>query len=122
MTYEMTREEALWVAALESDEFPQGTGALNSKGKFCCLGVGCEVALRDGVVINKTESLLMDRTFLYCGSSGMAPVQFVRWVTGNPKAGQSLRIGNRSPIQMNDTLSMSFKEIAAAIRENGVQC
>lgn len=32
-----------WVEALRSGKYEQGTGALNSDGKFCCLGVLCEV-------------------------------------------------------------------------------
>lgn len=50
----------LWVEALESGEFEQGSGqletrySLNDKGEttdeatYCCLGVAIEVALRDG--------------------------------------------------------------------------
>jgi hypothetical protein len=39
-----------WVAALRSGEFPQGGSALNKNGKFCCLGVLCELAVHDGVI------------------------------------------------------------------------
>jgi hypothetical protein len=38
-----------WVAALRSGEYEQGQGALNSDGKFCCLGVLCELAVNAGV-------------------------------------------------------------------------
>jgi hypothetical protein len=34
----------IWVAALLSGEYEQGSGALlSSDGKYCCLGVGCKV-------------------------------------------------------------------------------
>lgn len=33
-----------WVEALESDKYQQGVGYLCSEGKYCCLGVACEVA------------------------------------------------------------------------------
>jgi hypothetical protein len=36
--------KAKWVAALRSGEYPQGKDFLQSNGKFCCLGVLCEVA------------------------------------------------------------------------------
>ena len=37
-----------WVAGLRSGKYPQGFGYLNKDGQFCCLGVGCEVALENG--------------------------------------------------------------------------
>lgn len=39
-----------WTTALRSGKFEQGRGALNSGGKFCCLGVLCELAVAEGVV------------------------------------------------------------------------
>jgi hypothetical protein len=42
--------KAQWVAALRSGEFEQGKGTLKRDGKFCCLGVLCELAARAGVV------------------------------------------------------------------------
>jgi hypothetical protein len=32
-----------WVAALRSGEYTQGTRALNRDGKFCCLGILCDL-------------------------------------------------------------------------------
>lgn len=46
-----------WVAALRSGEYEQGTGALhrydNGDGNdtFCCLGVLCDLAVQEGVVV-----------------------------------------------------------------------
>lgn len=45
----------LWIEALENDQIPQGKGALRRSqypggpDEFCCLGVACEVAIRNGV-------------------------------------------------------------------------
>lgn len=33
----------LWLEALESGEYTQGKGALCADGKFCCLGVACDL-------------------------------------------------------------------------------
>ena len=33
-----------WVAALRSGKYVQGTGNLQSGGRYCCLGVLCDVA------------------------------------------------------------------------------
>lgn len=42
----------LWVEALRSGEFQQGQCILRNKDKntFCCLGVLCELAVRQGIV------------------------------------------------------------------------
>jgi hypothetical protein len=44
--------KAQWLRDLRSGEYPQGTGKLRtSDGKFCCLGVLCEQAVKAGIVI-----------------------------------------------------------------------
>ena len=35
--------KAKWIEALRSGKYEQGQGKLNKNGKFCCLGVLCEV-------------------------------------------------------------------------------
>jgi hypothetical protein len=41
---------ARWTAALRSGDYPQGEGHLrDGKDKFCCLGVLCDLAVKDGV-------------------------------------------------------------------------
>lgn len=42
--------KARWVAALRSGEFEQGKDYLCEDGKYCCLGVLSELAVRDGVI------------------------------------------------------------------------
>lgn len=42
--------KAEWVAALRSGEYPQGNGKLNVDGKYCCLGVLCELLVKRGTV------------------------------------------------------------------------
>lgn len=37
-----------WISALRSGEYQQGTGALRTDGGFCCLGVLCDIAAKDG--------------------------------------------------------------------------
>lgn len=52
-----------WVTALRSDEFPQARGLLhrlydengNEAEGFCCLGVLCEVAIREGLTVEKDD-------------------------------------------------------------------
>jgi hypothetical protein len=43
----------LWVDALRSGEFEQGYSLLRtSEGRYCCLGVACEVARRNGLELD----------------------------------------------------------------------
>lgn len=43
-----------WVAALRSGNYKQTTGMLNRNNEsFCCLGVLCEIAIKDGVELEK---------------------------------------------------------------------
>lgn len=45
------RIKALWIGALRGGEYAQGVGRLRSKetDKFCCLGVLCDLASKEGV-------------------------------------------------------------------------
>jgi hypothetical protein len=48
--------KAQWVTALRSGEYKQGKGYLNRGGKFCCLGVLCDIAEKAGVVETQAPS------------------------------------------------------------------
>src|SRR5579859_4351947 len=51
MVMPMNQEiKARWTAVLRSGEYQQGTGHLSKGGKLCCLGVLCELAVKDGVI------------------------------------------------------------------------
>ena len=41
--------KALWIEALRSGKYVQGMGFLNNNGKFCCLGVLCELSAEAGI-------------------------------------------------------------------------
>jgi len=42
--------KAAWLAALRSGEYKQGRNYLRDGDGFCCLGVACDVALKQGLV------------------------------------------------------------------------
>jgi len=52
----------LWVEALRSGDYQQGQGALSTLSsdgggtRFCCLGVACEVAIANGVPVEKKST------------------------------------------------------------------
>ena len=41
--------KAKWLDALRSGRYRQGVGGLLTEGKFCCLGVLCDLAVKEGV-------------------------------------------------------------------------
>lgn len=42
--------KAQWTAALRSGEYQQGNGSLSKNGKYCCLGVLCDLAVKAGII------------------------------------------------------------------------
>lgn len=50
-----------WVAALRSGNYQQGMRKLRGSHTFCCLGVLCDIAAREGVV----EALQSESTSIY---------------------------------------------------------
>lgn len=49
--------KAKWVAALRSGDYEQGRNYLQSEGKFCCLGVLCEVAVAEGLDLRPIDTI-----------------------------------------------------------------
>jgi hypothetical protein len=77
-----------WVAALRSGDYRQGQKALSVNGKYCCLGVLCDLAEKAGVVsseVTRTEMISfgdeeVDVTFYGAeGSSSFLPEEVVEW-------------------------------------------
>jgi hypothetical protein len=66
-----------WVAALRSGEYEQTTGTLSRDGAYCCLGVLCELAIKDGVEIEKHPT--PGASTRYGESVGVLPWRVVSW-------------------------------------------
>lgn len=71
-----------WIAALRSGEYKQGQKTLSSDGKHCCLGVLCELAVKQGVLTKEFSggttwfrSTTNDRDASY----QLLPQAVVRW-------------------------------------------
>ena len=105
-----------WVATLRSGEYTQHKGALSNKERtqHCCLGVLCELAIKEGVSI-RTYSNLDGRT-CFNESGAWLPIDVAHWA-----GTKSLRggINARAPslLSMNDN-GRPFSEIAATIEEH----
>jgi hypothetical protein len=58
-------KKKMWIDALLSGEYKQGRGALKYKNGYCCYGVLCDVAIKDGLKVEvKTDT--WGTTFLRC--------------------------------------------------------
>ena len=50
-----------WLTGLRSGKYRQGSGSLNNKNRFCCLGVLCDLAEQEGIVVSTTKTELYGR-------------------------------------------------------------
>ena len=104
-----------WLEALRSDEFDQGTGMLKSyDGKYCCLGVLCELFRRQHSVQKNIDwhgGLFLQRV-------AVLPTEVIKWAglehnNYNPRVGEE----QKTLSDYNDT-GYSFEQIANLIEEN----
>jgi hypothetical protein len=51
MNKELTEPQKKWVAALRSGEYSQVEGVLKTPNGHCCLGVACELAAQEGIIL-----------------------------------------------------------------------
>lgn len=103
----MKHEYAIeWVKALRSGEYPQGTTRLlDLEGKYCCLGVLCE--------INKAPKMESSKGYKFYDCEYGAPLEIHR-LTGLRTAKGEIYNKGINLANLNDT-GASFFEIADLI-------
>lgn len=104
--------KAKWIAALRSGEYQQGNGCLHQDGKFCCLGVLCDLHAKE-----TGNEWLWD--VLYLGEKNYLPVEVQKWA-GLPDKNPCAMGGDEHELflsDMNDA-GKTFKYIADLIEEN----
>lgn len=74
--------KAQWTAALRSGEYKQGRAVLARDGKFCCLGVLCDLAVKAGVVTSDAETGYEDGRIAYGQEDAVfgLPAEVREWV------------------------------------------
>lgn len=103
-----------WIAALRSGEYKQTIGNLRVKDKFCCLGVLCDLAAKDGIgewQENKNSNRFFS-TPLFAASK-LLPSTIVSWAGLNSPR---VLIDDSSLVSLNDQ-GASFSEIADIIEK-----
>lgn len=101
----------LWVEALRSGKYTQGHGNLQYKGKFCCLGVSCEVAIENGINVNVKS---IDGFIVYDNESNYLPESVSAWLELAPDPSVGDELGLRA-VRANDELRWNFKQIADSL-------
>ncbi len=101
----------MWTEALRSGKYYQGRGALvTENGEHCCLGVLCDIAVREGVV----DFDEVGRTF--DGVDAELPESVMEWAGMDyPEGVFSGPDGNL--VSLNDDYLLNFDEIARVIEE-----
>lgn len=107
-----------WLDALRSGEYEQGYNYLQRDGKFCCLGVACEVfeVPKVGEASSRAVFIADGTAF---GTTSTVPVAVkrtlgLRDLRGTFMAGSPLS----SLASMNDSTKFTFSEIADIIEAN----
>lgn len=106
-----------WLKALRSGDYQQGSDYLNVKNTtFCCLGVICELAFKQGIVRKEAAGdtiKYISVKDLNDGDQWVLPNAVVVWAglkESNPE------INNENLAEFNDT-GASFEEIADVIEK-----
>lgn len=118
-----------WAEALESGDYSQTDGALSRDGGHCCLGVLCELAAKADVIPSAVQVIERDWDtgeetpsphYSYLGLESFPPDAVAVWAFGDEETRdpELMFDGDLHPASaLNDTLNLSFAEIAKAIRE-----
>lgn len=103
-----------WIKALRSGKYEQTENALCKDGKYCCLGVLCELAAKEKVCkISKPDS---NNIVSFDDNFGLIP-RSVAWWSGM-KSRDGKRKGKRKELaDLNDYSGYSFKRIANIIEK-----
>ena len=128
----------LWVDALRSGEYKQTQAHLKNKQGYCCLGVLCDIAVKNEVVkestIDDDPGYISSRNGIEYVENATLPVEVVEWAavaSSNPEVNYDSRrpscgdedcedcVGQNEYdlSELNDSLNLSFAEIADLIEE-----
>ena len=113
---EQAANRKVWVEALRSGEYEQGTGQLRKDNAYCCLGVACDVS-----GLGEWHSRLQNHNYTYKIHEDKSdftylPYEVRAWLGISTSDGELTN--HNSLASMNDD-GATFIEIADAIEEHG---
>lgn len=101
-----------WVKVLRSGEYPQGTCYLNRDGKFCCLGVACELYQKETGALTVREN---NSIVTYQGLDGALPNLVKDWLGLSSVTGSFYELNITESLAGKNDSGFSFNEIADII-------
>lgn len=125
----------LWLKALRSGSFAQGTNYLEKNDSYCCLGVLCSIAVDQGIVERAYPSSPFREISFYAEDgpdcSQVLPSEVMEWSNLEDEAGQfviseeDLYASGISYSQRSDIVSDSFTDgtvtvTLASLNDGGV--
>jgi hypothetical protein len=118
----LTANQEAWLQALESGEFKQTQGTLQRRDCFCCLGVACVVAEKEGIEVyrytKESQAAPNDGNIGDLSGCTLSAQWHVKdWLDLYDSMGCPVDINGPSLVMMNDN-GKTFPEIAAIIRAN----
>lgn len=103
----------LWTTALRSGDYNQGQLHLRAYDRFCCLGVLCDLAVKNGIISEPIGVSI----YAYDGSEVSVPLAVMEWAGLSHADGQfpgAPDVPDDSLTSMNDR-GVSFSAIADLI-------
>lgn len=107
-----------WVAALRSGEYKQGTKYLRSGDKFCCLGVLCDLAVKENIITDPVKKAINNSIYEYDHSdAGIASYSVREWSGLRDCMGMYDHSNPMGLAELNDS-GKTFAEIADIIEKH----
>lgn len=115
----MTPQEArkAWVQALRSGEYKQGNGYLHYGDTYCCLGVACDLAVKDGVEMD-VDADDDEGAVAYDGAAVIPPSKAQSWLGLSDPYGRYMRDDKIHYLTSLNDAGTPFAEIADLIESN----
>lgn len=116
---ELGPKQRLWLEKLRSGEYEQGKGILHSLDhKFCCIGVACDLFLASSCKVGDFQSFYLPHPtecYVYgaYNTAAAMPAELYEELCVHPED-QYFDV-SRDLAYMNDSLGLSFAEIADKI-------
>lgn len=108
-----------WTTALRSGKYKQGKGGLCRDGKFCCLGVLCDLFVREQQEIKPSNSNRWSQhhsnRYVLFGEYAILPIEVMNWAGLEEQNPHIPFVGSLA--STNDR-GMSFSAIADLIEKN----
>lgn len=107
-----------WLEALRSGDYEQGEEYLHYDDKFCCLGVLCDIYIKENP---ESEDWDGDAEPTFYGNAYTLPQEVLSW-SGleheNPKVPHLDKLDTISLSHLNDDYHLSFEKIADLIEKH----